>query len=376
VTTLVTCIDRSGDLELSPPVVGWEATQSLVTEMGIADPENSRVNCVLEALRITRDLHDEDEDAVVAVISGAGESVSADRAIARQVDELVDEHDFESAIVVVESAEDERLVPIVESRVRVDAVDRVVVRQARDIESTYYLLKQFLADEELRKTVLVPLGIALLAFPALLILADSLAVASAAVAAVIGVFFLYKGLGIGEFLAGLPSQVRDALYSGQVSLVTYVVAAGLALVGIFWGAIGATAIAERPPLIVAMQFAFDSVPWLTTAALAASAGRLLDEVLRDDSVRSAYVNLPFGAVAVGLVVRGFSAYFLERAGVFEPFSAPTMDLGPVLIQGFSLEPRVRLVLFIFAGILISLVGVRFSSYVSGGSVEDEVVEQQ
>lgn len=373
-TTLVVCIDRSGDLQIDPPVVGWEAVQSLVTDMGVADPEDSRVNCVLEALRVTRDLHDEDEDAVVAVVSAAGDSVSADRAVARQTDELLAEFDVESAIVVVDSAEDERLVPIVESRVRVDAVDRIVVRQARDIESTYYLLKQFLADEELRKTVLVPVGVALLAFPALLMVADSPAVAVGAIAAVIGVFFLYKGLGIDSYLAALPGQVRDALYSGQVSLVTYVVAGGLALVGVFWGAIGVSATNAQPPVIDSMRFVFDAIPWLTAAALAASTGRLLDEVIREERVRSAYVNLPFGAIAVGLVLRGFSGYFLERAGVFESFAVTPMELGPIAIEGFTLQPRPRLVVFIFAGVLISLVGVRFSAYFSGATVEEELVD--
>jgi putative membrane protein len=374
VTTLVVSIDRSSGLQVEPPVVGWEAVQSLVSELGVDDPEDSRVNCVLEALRVTRDLSDENEDAVVAVISASGESVSADRAVARQIDDLVAEHDPDSAVVIVDSAEDERLVPIVESRVQVDAVDRVVVRQARDIESTYYLLKQFLADEQLRKTVLVPVGVALLAFPALLFVAASPQVALAAIAAVTGVFFLYKGLGIDAYLAALPGEVRDALYSGQVSLVTYVVAAGLAMIGVFVGAISISSMGDWPPLIVGMRFAFDAIPWWTAAALAASTGRLLDEIIRDERVRSAYVNLPFGAVAVGLVVRGFSAYVLERAGVFDPLSIPPADLGAVSIEGFIIPRGTRLALFIFAGILISLVGVRFAAYFSATSVEEELVE--
>ena len=375
-TTLVACIDRTGNIGAEPPVVGWEAVQSLVTDLGVADPEDSRVNCVLEALRVTRDLRDDGEDAVVAVLSAAGDSVSADRAVARQTEQLTDEYDLESAVVVVDSAEDERLVPIVESRVRVDAVDRVVVRQARDIESTYYLLKQFLADEELRKTVLVPVGVALLAFPALMTLADSPAVAAGAIAAVIGVFFLYKGLGIDSVLASLPGQIQTALYSGRVSLVTYVVAVGLALIGVFAGAIGVSSTANDAPFILAMRFAFDAIPWLTAAAFAGSTGRLLDEIIRDDRVRSAYVNLPFGAVAVGLVVRGFSAFFLESAGVFSAFRMPAMDFGAVSIQGMTLEPRIRLLLFILAGIFVSLVGVRFSSYFNEADLEEELAEQQ
>jgi putative membrane protein len=278
-------------------------------------------------------------------------------------------------VVVVDSAEDERLVPIIESRVRVDAVDRVVVRQAHDIESTYYLLKQFLADEELRATVLVPFGAALLAFPVLLLLADSLTVALSAIAAVIGTFLLYKGLGIDDWLAALPGLVRDAFYSGQVSLVTYVVGAGLALVGVFAGAIGVRGMApETAELIIGMRFIFDAVPWLALAALTASTGRLLDEFLADKDVRNSFLNLPFGVIAVGLVVRGFAGYFLERATAIDPLRFPAVSLGPVSIDGVAFSVWTRLALFVFTGILVSLFGVRFASYVSSTTIDEELTE--
>ncbi|ELZ28177.1 hypothetical protein C475_05210 [Halosimplex carlsbadense 2-9-1] len=372
-TTLVVCIDRAGDLVAGtdPPVVGREAVESLVVDVGVEDPEDSQVNCLLEALRVSRDLADGGDETVVAVLAGTDDTISADRAIARQVEDLIDDHDPDSAVVVVDSAEDERLVPIVESRLTVDAVDRVVVRQARDIESTYYLLKQFLADEELRKTVLVPIGVALIAYPVLWWLASP-GVATGAIVAVVGLFFLYKGLGVDAYLASLPGQVQEALYSGQVALVTYVVAAGLSLVGIFAGAISVSELGSQSLFILASRFAFDAIPWLTGAALAASTGRLLDELIRHEGVRSAYLNLPFGAVAVGLVVRGFSAYFLELADVFRPYRIRPIDVGPVAFEGATLEPPgTRLALFILAGVFVSLAGVRFAAYFSGTTVEQE-----
>src|SRR6056297_2765754 len=207
-STLVVCVDRDDDIGtktgLDTPVAGWEAVRSLVTEVGLADPEDASVNCLLESLRVARDLRDGDEEVTVAVISGAAETmVGRDRAVADQMDALIAEYDPDSAVVVIDSAQDERLVPIIESRVTVDAVDRVVVRQARDIESTYYLLKQFLADEELRRTVLVPVGIALLALPLLLqFVAPTTALG--AIAAALGVFLIYKGLGIDVYLSRLP----------------------------------------------------------------------------------------------------------------------------------------------------------------------------
>jgi putative membrane protein len=373
--TLVVCVDRTGDIaetaDVETPVAGASAVESLVLSVGLADPEDSGVNTLLEGLRVARDLEGE-EEAVVAVVSGTGEGVvGTDRAVAAQVEELLAEYDPDSAVVVLDSAEDERLVPVIESRVPVDGVDRVVVRQARDLESTYYLLKQFLADEELRATVLVPLGIVLLVFPALMMLTGSLAVAAATITAVLGLFLLYKGLGVEDYLADVPTEARDALYSGQVSVVTYVVAGGLALVGVFVGLLGVSNVdSGSPSLILAMAFAFQGVPWLALAALAASAGRLIDEVIRADRVRASYLNLPFGVVSMGFVIRGFSAYFLERAGAVAPFSVPAVSAGPLTLDRLVFTPEQRLATFVIAGVLVSLVGIRVSSIFSGVSIDD------
>ena len=362
-TTLVLCVDRADDVGrtvgVSMPVDGWDAMQALVTEVGLADPEDSTVNCLLEALRVTRDLREDGEEAVVAVVSGSGDStVGADRSVAAQIDELLDRHDPDSAIIVTDSADDERLIPIVESRLPVDSVDRVVVRQARDIESTYYLLKQFLADEELRSTVLVPLGVGLLLLPVLLV-RFSLPVALAGLASLLGAAVLYKGLAIDTYVARLPDRIREALYSGQVSVVTYAVAGGLALVGAFLGVLAVETSAEGV-LVPVMQFAYSAIPWLALAALTASAGRLLDELIDSDRVPRPYLNLPFGVVALGLVVRGFAGYFLEREGV----------LRNLQLLGIGVPATERLALFVVSAIVVSLAGVRVAANVADHPKED------
>ena len=366
-TTLVLCVDRSGDIGraagLETPIVGWEAIQSLVTDVGLADPEDSSVNCILESLRVARDLRDEREETVLAVVSGGTDSlVGADRSLSAQVDALVAEYEPESAIVVLDSANDERVVPVIESRVRVDSVDRVVVRQAHDIESTYYLLKQFLADEELRTTVLVPLGATLLLLPILLTQFPP-AVALAGLAAPLGAALLYKGLAIDEYLSEMPERVRAALYSGRVSVVTYAVSLGLGLVGIFLGALSVSPGAGPESVVVrTMQFTYSAVPWLALAALTASAGRLLDELIGADEVSTPYLNLPFGVVALGFVVRGFAGWFLQREAV----------LADPRLWGYVITPQQRLAAFIVAGIVVSLVGVRVAASVTGESLDDVV----
>lgn len=373
-STLVVSIDRGSEprrqLAADYPVVGWDSIEELALEAGIIDPEDSTVNRHLEALRVTRELEADNEGVIVAAVSGKDESmIGADRTIAQQIDELVSAYEPTGVIIVVDSAEDERLVPIIESRVRVDSVDRVVVRQIHDLESTYYLLKQFLADEELRTTLLVPIGVALVAFPVISMLAGT-AIAVAAITAVIGGFLLYKGLGIDDYLEDLPAQARDAFYSGRVSIVTYVVAGGLALVGLFAGALGLSGAGSDSIIVITMSFVYHSVPWLALAAMTASTGRLFDEVIRSEQLSNAYLNLPFGVIAVGLVIRGFAAYFLQRATNIEPLFIPNVQIGTITLPTFPLTPEERLALFVIAGVLVSLVGVRIASYLSGTTIAD------
>ncbi|WP_280587993.1 DUF373 family protein [Halorubrum sp. Boch-26] len=365
-TTLVICIDRSGTIgratNVPMPVAGWEAVRSLVTDAGLSDPEDASVNCLLESLRVARDLRDEREESVVAVVSAESDTaVGADRSIASQLDDLVDRYDPRAAVVVVDSAEDEQVLPIVESRIPVDSVDRVVVRQARDIESTYYLLKQFLADEQLRSTVLVPFGIALLLLPALFYW-FSPAEAVAGVAGLLGAALLYKGLAIDRFVGGMPERVREALYAGQVSIVTYVVAGGLALVGGFFGVLSASVLRGVPTLVEAVEFTYAAVPWFAVAGVTAAVGRLLDELIRDEGIRTPYLNLPFVIVAVSLVVRGFAGYFLAQEAILDP-----LELGSVAVS-----PVQQLAGFIVAGLLVSLVGVKLASDVGTETLEDVI----
>ncbi|OYR68189.1 hypothetical protein DJ79_06690 [Halorubrum ezzemoulense] len=396
-TTLVICVDRSGAIgratNVPMPVAGWEAVRSLVTDAGLDDPEDASVNCLLESLRVARDLRDEREESVVAVVSaesdtavGADRSIAsqlddlverydpraaivvvdsavgADRSIASQLDDLVERYDPRAAIVVVDSAEDERVLPVVESRVPVDSVDRVVVRQARDIESTYYLLKQFLADEQLRSTVLVPVGVALLLVPALFAW-FSAGEAVAGVAGLLGAALLYKGLAIDRLMAGMPERVREALYAGQVSVVTYVVAGGLALVGGFFGFLAASELAPGSPrLVEVVEFTFVAVPWFAVAGVTAAVGRLLDELIRDEGIRTPYLNLPFVIAAVALVVRGFAGYFLAQEAIRQPLSA----------YGMAMTPVQQLAAFIVGGIVVSLVGVKVASDVGTETLEDVI----
>lgn len=380
-TTLVLCLDRTGEISQGAdadfPVTGWETVRSLVVDLGLADPESSSVNTVLESLRVTQQLRADGDAAEVAVISGRTESVvGADRSVADQLDSILEATDPDAAVLIVDSAEDEQLVPIVESRIPVDSVDRVVVRQAHDLESTYYLLKQFLADEELRQTTLVPLGMALVVFPVLAYLASA-AFAAATIVTVIGLFLLFKGFRLERHFEALSRQLRQALYSGNVSVVTYVVAAGLLLLGISFGlfSLSDPALSEDPA-VLATQFTYESIPWIVASGLTATVGRLLDNLIAtDEPVRMSVLNLPFFIIAVGVVIRGFAGYFLELSDVTGPAVLPAIVIGPISVESILLEPGQRLAAAVVTAVVIATVGVRVASYLGSLYLETADVTQ-
>jgi len=213
---------------------------------------------------------------------------------------------------------------------------------------------------------LVPVGVALLLLPALFT-RFSAATAAAVVAGLLGAALLYKGLGVDRLVAGVPERTREALYAGQVSVVTYVVAGGLALVGGFFGVLAASGLsADASRFVEVVEFVYAAVPWFAVAGVTAAVGRLLDELIRDEGIRTQYLNLPFVIVAVGLVVRGFAGYFLAQEAILDPF----------VVMGVTVSPGERLAAFIVAGIVVSLLGVKLASDVGTETLEDVIETEQ
>jgi len=104
------------------------------------------------------------------------------------------------------------------------------------------------------------------------------------------------------------------------------------------------------------------VPWFAIAGVTASVGRLLDELIRDEEIRTPYLNLPFVIAAVALVVRGFAGYFLAQEAIHEPLS----------VYGAAMTPVQQLASFIVGGIVVSLVGVKVASDVGTETLEDVI----
>ncbi len=319
---LVLCVDLDNDLGrktgADTPVVGREAVRDAAVDLATADPEDSDVNVMFEGVHLAEEVADEAVE-VAAVTGVDGSEVAATRQVGEEVDRVLaglETGEDIRALVVTDGAQDESVIPVIRSRVAIDGVRRVVVRQAQDLESMYYTIKQVLDDPETRGTLLVPLGILLLIYP-LTVLANALGFPGTVfgvTSGLLGLYVLGRAFGVEETLDTAVARARRALFTGRVTIITYVVAAALLVIGGVSGvqSLEQVQLAHSTPLglpEVAAALVYGAVQWFAAAGITSSLGQVTDEYLAG-RFRWRYLNAPFYVLAIAAVLHGLSAYFL------------------------------------------------------------------
>mgnify|MGYP001605752356 FL=1 len=235
VRTLVLSIDRDNDLGVKAgirgPVIGRKATLTAALKLGIADPEESDTNAILGALhhhdRLIERAEGNDEVEIAILTGDVRVGPRSDRAIASQLDEVIQEFQPDSAVLVTDGAEDEASMPIVTSRVRVEHVEKIIVRQSRGIESTYYYIAKAIEDPRWRARLLVPVALFLMILGLGLILPNG-EILIGAMPLLIGIWVLAKGLGWEQQLDRLMNDMRDSATGGIWSSLLW----GLSIVSV------------------------------------------------------------------------------------------------------------------------------------------------
>ena len=339
---LVLCVDLDDDLGrktgIGTPVIGREAVEEAAVALATADPEDSDANVLFEGLHLYDEARADDEPVEVAVVTGtAGDDVAASRAVGREVDSLLSTLGTREGVrilVVTDGAQDESVVPVIRSRAPIDGVRRVVVRQAQNLESMYYTIKQVLDDPETRGTLLVPLGILLLIYP-VAVIADRLGLPGAVLgvtSALLGLYALTRGLGLEDAVDDVANAVRQSLFGGRVTLVTSIVAIVLLLVG---GAEGIAALESVRgsldggvgPLRTLAALIHGAVIWIAAAGVTSSVGQIADEYL-NDQFEWRYLNAPFYVLSIALVAHGASGFVIGEVTL--PFLAVMLTVGTLL----------------------------------------------
>ena len=326
---LVLCVDLDDDLGrktgFSTPVIGRESVEEAAVALATADPEDSDVNVIFQGIHVYDDLEERDESVEVAVVTGNEEGdVSANRKVGEEVDtvlaSLATGEDV-TALVITDGAQDESVLPVIRSRVPIDGVRRVVVRQAQNLESMYYTIKQVLNDPETRGTILIPLGILLLIYPLALVgtLLNLPGLVLGTTSALLGLYLISRGLGLGERLDDAVEGARRSLYAGRMTMISYVVAAALLVLG---GVSGMNTLEDHQtaaggslgaPMILA-ALVYGAIQWFAAAGVTTSLGQITDEYIAG-RLEWRYLNAPFYVLAMAIVLHAVSGFFLEEVSL-------------------------------------------------------------
>lgn len=365
--TLVICIDRDNDLgekaKVITPVIGRGANIAAAVSLATVDPEDSDTNTIFGGIRILDELRSLGVDA--EIVSFAGDKkvgTISDKKIADQLDEFLANQDAKSAVFVSDGAEDESLIPLVQSRIKVDSVQRIVVMQSENLESTYYMIKNFLKDPKLLQTFFVPIGLALIIY-ALAMATSNPQWAIIGTFLVVGIYMILRAYSLNDKLVLSWSELKKTFHSHQLSFVTTIAAALLFIIGTISGAISVWnltggEISYYGFLPIISLYIKKSILWYAGSAFVYILGRIMDHIYAKIEYQDLVVEMLF-VLAGTLLLWSGGSYAL---------SITLPELGYVFQVAYFIYS-------IVLAVIIGLVGIYFSVQSKTEKPEEEEISE-
>ncbi len=302
---LILCVDRDGDLttkaEIKTPIVGRKENLDAAVTLALHDPEESDANAMFEAVRTYDRLASEarpEEVFEIATLSGSEHGgVKADRKVVAELGELLGSFPASEVILVTDGYSDEAVLPLVESRVPVSSVRRLVVKHSESIEETAAVfsryLKMLLEDPRYSRYVLGLPGLLILILGVLSLL-NLVSVFWIIFVFVLGAFLLGKGFGVDRAAKKLYRWGKE--YSPpplRVQISGFAAIAGIICVvlGVYLGWTAAAANAGNPSNIaewlgllpkITGYFIKDSITLIVVGFCVALLGRAIRWYLERD----------------------------------------------------------------------------------------------
>jgi len=346
---VVLAIDRDNDLgrkaKIEGVIIGRSNNLNAAIKLAEADPEDSDINTIFAAIKIYDELIKRGEDAEIATITGDEKvGISSDTKIAEQLDFIKRKIKPSSVVVVSDGSEDEFVLPIISSRFKIDSVRRIVVKQSKTIEGTYYLMRKMLSDPKIAKTFFVPIGIILIIY-SIFVFANYPQYAVGTIILLVGIYLILRAYDLDTGIETFFYNTKTALLEGRISFVTYVIAAILLIIGLIEGFYTFWRFSNQPVspgvITLATSFIYGAIWYYTASGIFIAAGKLLDAIIEHKSFMK-YISISFLLISAGLALWGGSLYILSN---YEPFQMEEGDA----IRYFALS--------IFGSVFIAIVGI-------------------
>ena len=308
-------------------MVGRRQVLTAALKLGIADPEESDTNAILGALSANDKLVDsksEEDDVEIAILTGDEKvGVRSDRAIAAQLDEVVSAFQPDQAVLVTDGAEDESVLPIITSQVRIDHVEKIIVRQSKGIEGTYYYIVKALEDPKWRSRIMIPFGAVLAIFGLGIMLPNEIGgIVIGALPLALGLYIFSKGAGIESTVNRVIQEMRENADAAMFSslLWTATLFSAIFAVAEGWRAFGLAEGTADSQSVLWLSVIHSSLAWTVIAFLTSTAGFMLLRLKRGSFSGSLIVLSVFGMVVYSFLNAALDIAIRVLSGTSYEFS--------------------------------------------------------
>lgn len=319
--TLVLCVDRDDDFGvkagLNSPFVGREENLKAAIALGLKDAEDSDTNTLLAAISLYDEMVKKGMDVEIATLCGDMHvGYESDLVLSTQLETVLGMVKPDRVVLVSDGAEDEYIYPVVSSRVKVDSVRKVFVKQAPTVEGTYYILIKMLNDEKIRKRIVVPIGLALLVFgifalldPIVMLFQGSSEVSFtsmglAMIWAVVGFYLIMFAYKAGDRAREWWKDTRTAVREGSTMIPFAVLSIMIFLLGILYGLDAAFADPEAELLEMIVLFVGGFMWMCVFAYFTFQVGLFINDYLSKGILQYSYLVASVTIFALGFILQG------------------------------------------------------------------------
>lgn len=360
--TLVLCVDRDDDLGvkagLNGPVIGRQENLEAALALGLADPEEVDTNAILSGLQLYDDLVKRGMDTEIATISGDTHvGFQSDLILATQLENVLEVVKPDRAILVSDGAEDESIYPVISSRVKIDSVRRVYMKQSKSIEGTYFMIVKTLQDEKMRRRWIVPLSLVLIIWGLLSLVTKIIQfkdggyediglvsqMAFGAIGVVLGLYLIGWAYRWAEQFGERLTNTRRLVRQGSLVIPFALIGIVLAVVGALIGYDMAMAYREsllpdeRSMAISILIFVSGAVWFVVFGVFAYETGKSVTAFLQTGKIRWSFIVMMVSVLATGFIIQGSTdalSYFVGH-GDYDMLIIMAEMITGILIAVFS-----------------------------------------
>lgn len=320
-TILVLSVDRDNDFGekagISGPFIGREENLNAALALGLKDAEDSDTNTLLAAISIYDEMVKKGMGVEVATICGDIKvGYESDLTLTTQLENVLEVVKPERVILVSDGAEDEYIYPIISSRVKVDSVRKVFVKQVPSVEGTYYIILKTLQDDKMRKRILTPIGLilALLGFFSLLpkiydlyMQGDPATIAEmagGAIALVLGIYLIFYAYRVGDRTRNWAIRAGRSVRSGSQMIPFAVLSVVFIIAGLTYGLDAAISDPDADLVLQIIIFLSANLWMWVFAIFCYETGRFLNHYLSKGKVYWTYLVVSVSVFAIAFIMQG------------------------------------------------------------------------